>query len=368
MKKISDNINYLLAIHQTVKLSLPRFLAIKKYFKNDFKEAFNAPLNTWQNVAIDRKFIEKFFLKKKDVKVGIFENIFEKQAIKIIIYGDENYPESLKHISDPPAIFFVRGEILPQDFPAISVVGSRKISNYGKRVMEHLLPPLISQGITIISGLALGTDALAHKIALENGGRTLAVLGNAIDKIQPNFNERLGKSILTQNKGAIISEYLPGSPTRPENFPVRNRIVSGLSKGVLIIEATERSGTLITARLAGEQNREVFAVPGDIFSSTSQGTNQLLFDGRAHPAISAEKILEILGFRDLKFQQKMQMQIPGSGETEILDLFPTSTAIHIDELIRKSHFSATEISSKLMILELKGLVKNLGQQMYVKEV
>ncbi len=368
MKKTEKNINYLLAIHQTVKLSLPRFLAVKKYFKNDFEKAFKASLGEWTKVGIDKKFIENFFLKKEKTQIGIFENIFKKKNIKIVIYGDENYPESLKYISDPPALFFMRGEMLPIDFPALSVVGSRKISSYGKRVMEYLLPELVRQGVTIISGLALGTDALAHKIALENGGRTIAVLGNSIDKIQPAFNEKIGQNILDQDKGCIISEYLPGSQTRPENFPVRNRIVSGLSKGVLIIEASERSGTLITARLAGEQNREVFAVPGDIFSPTSKGTNQLLFDGRAHPAISAEKILEIMGFHDLKFQQSIQTQIPESGETDILDLFSGNEKIHIDELIRKSSYSTTEISSKLMILELKGLVKNLGQQCYVREV
>ncbi len=367
-EKQKINLNYLLAIHQAVKITLPRFLALKKFFENDFEKAFKSPIHIWAQSGIDRKAIEKFFLKKDLVPVGNFEKIFQQKKIKVLLYGDENFPESLKYIDNPPAILFIRGEIIPTDFPSIAVIGTRKISNYGKQVLEYLLPPLIEKGLTIVSGLALGTDNLAHKITLKNKGRTLAVLGNAIDKIQPAFNEKTGEDILEKNLGAIVSEYLPGSPTRAGNFPVRNRIVSGLSQAVLIIEASERSGTLITARLANEQGREVFAVPGDIFSGTSKGTNQLIFDGKAHPAISAGQILEIMGFKDLEFQKKMRTEIPSSGETDILNLFSGSDKIHIDELIRNSSYSTTEISSKMMILELQGLVKNLGQQVYQKVV
>lgn len=356
---------YLVAIHRAANITHKRFLKLKSFFNNDFQKAFNASIRDWQEAQIDPKGIETFFLNQKKVEPKKEMEQLHKCNAKILVNDNDKLIYPLKNIQNPPVLLFMRGHLEETDFPAISVVGSRKISPYGRRALEFILNEITQEGVTIVSGLAFGADALAHQIALNNGCRTIAVLGNGIDEIYPQQNKNLGEKIIQENRGAILSEYLPGTPIRPENFPVRNRIVAGLSKATILIEAAEKSGTLITAELANEMGREVFAVPGEIFSKTSKGTNQLLEKGQAHPALSGRRILEMLNLGKHKIPKKTKKDFPLSElDAQILQLLENEGKMHINEIYQQCSLENSVISSTLLLLEMKGLVHNLGNQTY----
>ncbi len=240
---------------------------------------------------------------------------------------------------------------------------------YGKRCIEELVGGIADAGITIVSGLALGVDTYAHKVAFDHGAQTICVLGNGIDTVYPSHNQKFAEYLIAEKKGVILSEYFPGTSPIPEYFPMRNRIVAGLSKATLIIEAAEKSGSLITASLALEQGREVFAVPGEIFAKNAQGTNRLLERGEAHPALSASQILDVLGFEQIAKQKKAKDILTPTGiENDILELFGTEHRVHIDDLIRASHLPAPLLNSNISLMEIRGLIRHEGNQMYVKNI
>lgn len=358
---------YLLALHRGLNLTFIRFQKLKKHFSNDFEKAFNAKISDFQAADIDPRGIEKFFAERSNISPEKEWETLKKLNANVLAYDDENFPVLLRNIYNPPVLLFVRGSFSDADFPSISVVGSRKISAYGTRALSFILKPIAEQKITIVSGLAFGADALAHKTALDNKCKTIAVLGNGIDKIYPMQNKILGERILEENLGAIVSEYLPGSGVRPENFPIRNRIIAGLSKATIIIEAAQKSGTLITAQLANEMGRSVYAVPGEIFCKNNKGANQLIADGVAHPALSGTQILSDLGFKNLKQKRDASQNIPKTGiETDILKTFENNDKLHIDEIFRNCPLANPVISSNILILEIKGFLKNIGNQIYVK--
>ncbi len=364
---MDKNKKFAIAVHRAMSLSPIRFIKSKTFFRNDWESMWKAKISDLQEADIDKKGIEKFFTNRGEVDPDAEIEKLNKCGAQVIIRGDISYPVCLENIPNPPTMFFVRGEMRETDFPAIAVVGARKISSYGKRALEKIVSPLAMSGVTIVSGLALGTDVLAQKCAVENGSRTIGVLGNGIDNIYPFQNKFFAEKFLAENRGAIISEFFPGAETRPENFPIRNRIVSGLAKAVLVIEAAGKSGSLITAQIAIEQNREVFAVPGEIFSSNSVGTNQLVFDGSAHPALNGKDILEICGFHNFEQKQKAKTQIPQTGvESEILKFFESESKIHLDDIIRLSKLPGHVVSSTVSILEIKGFLKHCGRQIYAK--
>ena len=361
----SEQQGFLLAFHRAMTLTSLRYEKIKQVFQNDWEKAFHSNLNELHDTGIDRKGIEKFLSTRDKVHPKKEWECFQRTGAKILLHGEKEYPQQLTFIYNPPPILFYKGEIKPEDFPSVSVVGARKISSYGKRVVENLVGEIAAAGITIVSGLAMGVDAEAHKMALFHGTRTIGVLGNGIDTIYPQQNKNLAARML--KKGAILSEYLPGTEIRPENFPVRNRMVAGLSKATIVVEAAEKSGSLITAKLANEQGREVFAVPGDLFSPGSAGTNQLILEGVAAPALSGKQILEHLGFKQLESQKQARLDIPESGtESDVLKLFEEGEKVHLDDLIRRSNQSQATVSSTILVLEVKGVIKNLGRQIYVR--
>lgn len=284
--------------------------------------------------------------------------------IRKITLQDKNYPAILKEISDPPKELYIKGEIINQDKLAMAVVGTRKFTHYGKQVAFDIVGGLAKLGITIVSGLARGIDTWAHQAALENNGRTIAVLGSGIDRksLFPSSNYGLSEKI-AQN-GAVISEYPPGTPGAKFTFPQRNRIISGLSLGVVVVEAPEQSGALITAALALEQNREVFAVPGNIYEKNSQGTNRLIKMG-AKSVSNIEDILEELNLSHLITAPRKKKIKPETKEEEIILSFLSAQPLHIDEIIKKSKLPASIVNSVLMILELKGAIRNLGRNQFV---
>ncbi len=269
------NIPYLLALHSIDGLGPIRLKAILDYFKD--------PKLAWE--AQDKKI-------KSKLEPQEYAKSIKDAGISWITLFDDSYPKLLKQIYDPPVVLYYKGEILPQDENAIAIVGTRRMTGYGKAITDQFTQLLVGYGLTIVSGLARGVDSEAHLAALKSGGRTIAVLGGGLNQIYPPENKNLAEKIIA-GFGAIISEFLPNALSQPGNFPARNRIISGLSKAVLVTEASEDSGSLITARLALEQGREVFAVPGPITSKLSKGPIDLIKEG-AKPIFNVEDILEEL--------------------------------------------------------------------------
>jgi DNA processing protein len=285
------------------------------------------------------------------------------EEIKTINIKDKNYPRLLKKIKDAPEVLYYRGEILPNE-NCFAIVGTRRYSSYGKQVALEITGDLAEAGLIIVSGLAPGIDTFSHTAAVERKKRTIAVLGTGLDEksIYPQSNLKLARKIL-ETGGCLISEYPPGTPGSQFTFPNRNRIISGLSLGVLVVEAKQKSGALITANYAFSQNRKVFAIPGPIYSSNSKGCHYLIKQG-AKLVENANDILKELNLLELP-----KLTSPGLvwGENEeeslILEVLKEE-ALDIDKIIEKTKLSAQKVASTLAILEIKGKVRNLGVNIY----
>ncbi len=312
----------------------------------------------------------RHILDYKDFKFG--EAQVKKAAqlgVEIISFWDNRYPENLKKIYDPPAFIFVKGELNPNDRFAIGVVGTRLASSYGKVIAEKFSKELAKKGLTVVSGMARGIDTISHWAAIHAGGRTFAILGSALDKIYPAENTKLADKIMSQ--GALISEFYLGTGPDAVNFPRRNRIIAGLSLGTVVIEAGIRSGALLTANYALEQNREVFAVPGNVNSPKSSGTNQLIKEGAKLTASVDDILAELepqLKFFLNKEEQNSREKLEDLSEAEkkLLRLL-SHEPIHIDKLSHLIGKSTAETLSLLLPLEFKDLVKQLQGKMFIKE-
>jgi DNA processing protein len=328
-------------------------------------EHFKGPKNIWNASKTDLKllpFITREVMmqlldeQKKD-KAGEYLKKTKDLGINIITIEDELYPTGLKNIYDPPIVIYMKGRLV-KDEKAIAVVGSRNATSYGLNMAKSLSYYMAGYGITVISGMARGVDSYAHKGAINAGGRTIAVLGCGLDIVYPPENKSLMEKIA--HSGAVLSEYLPGVQPMPYNFPARNRIISGISMGVVIVEAGKRSGSLITADFALEQGREVFAVPGNAGSLYSVGTNRLIKEG-AKMVTEVEDIFEELGiFADLKNKEafglnKSRLQGLSSSELKIVECISLEP-LHVDTILQKSGLGAQEVNSILIMLELKGII------------
>lgn len=289
----------------------------------------------------------------------------EAMGITFLCHNDPGYPENLLKIYDPPPVIFIRGLLKSSDKLAVAVVGSRKPSPYGQVVAEKLAKDLVAVGITIVSGMARGIDTAAHKGALAGGGRTIAVLGCGPDVVYPRENRGLMEKII--ENGAIISEFPPGMHPEPWHFPVRNRIISGLSQGTVVVEAAERSGALITADCALEQGRDVMAVPGNVVSPLSRGPHRLIKQG-ARLVEGAGDILDELGLEKLfpVPEPGNEGAIKMSKEEETLYTLLSLEPVSMDELIGKSGLSPQKAMAALMYLELKGLTRQMPGKFYIR--
>lgn len=331
-----------------------RFKTLNKVWQASAKELADAHLDLGQIEAV-REVIAKVDPEEELKKL-------QKYKVDVLIYPDQEYPKILKEIPDPPGILYLKGKISPEDEISLAVVGSRKYSSYGKRVTEQLVYCLAKNHLTIISGLALGIDAIAHEAALDAQGRTIAVLGCGLDQIYPTSNIRLADKILLSG-GAIISEFPLGMPALKYNFPIRNRIIAGMSLGALVVEATEISGSLLTAAAAIEYNREVFAVPGEIFAENSAGTNKLIKMG-AKIVTNYQDILEELKLEEKTLAVTARQILPANKEEENL-LKLLKGPLLADQIVNKSGYDTSLVNSLLVQMEIKGLIKNLGGTRYV---
>lgn len=283
--------------------------------------------------------------------------------IAIVTLEDADYPKLLAEIPTAPPMLYVRGSLNPNDDWALAVVGTRSPTSYGKEATRHVVSGLAQSGVTIVSGLAIGIDAVAHMAALESGGRTLAVLGCGLDIIYPERHRKLAEQVMEQ--GALISDYPLGTKPHPANFPPRNRIISGLSLGTLVVEAGEQSGALITVNFALDQGRDVFALPGSIFNKTSAGTHKLIRNGAAL-VTCADDILHELNLTTLTVHQEVAAALPDDPtEVALLNLLSKEPQ-HVDMLSRASGLPSAVVSSTLAILELKGFVRQAGTMEYVR--
>jgi DNA processing protein len=287
----------------------------------------------------------------------------ERLGIGALTLLDVDYPTALRQIADPPPVLFVRGRLEPTDEPAVALVGTRQATPYGRAVAERLAAELGRAGVTVTSGLARGIDTAAHRAALEAGGRTLAVLANGLDQVYPPQNEHLARRIVEQRAGALVAELPPGVPPDAVNFPRRNRIIAGLSRVTVIVEADVRSGALITADFALEQGREVMAVPGSIMSRMSRGTHELLKQG-ASPVTGAEDVLQVLGSAP---RESSTPRLPtlAPDEQRVWDALADEPR-HIDELARGLDRRVGEVAATLAVLELQGLARQVGAMQYTR--
>ena len=329
--------------------------------------AWLAPESAWTNLGQPR--LSTIALARLNIDPGKERVLLDESGIWVIPFTDPTFPKLLTEIPDAPALLYVRGTYRTCNSDhLIAIVGSRKFTNYGKQVTEELARALVQAGYTIVSGLAFGIDAIAHEATLEANGKTLAILGSGIDdaSLSPQTHLNLAHDIL--EKGALISELGPGTNASTGTFPARNRIMAGLSQGVIVVEAAEESGSLITARLALDYNREVFAVPGSIFSPTSSGTHALLKEG-AKLVTGIHDILAELGdtfaTQETVSEVSEILQTLSSEEATVYKSL-THEGIHVDKLIAAARLEAMQVSTILTKLELRGLAKNIGNMHYTR--
>jgi DNA processing protein len=312
--------------------------------------------------GLGAKTVARLVAVRNDVDIDVLWQKAEALGASVLTSDDPAYPPRLKEIEQPPPVLFVRGDWQPEDEMAVAIVGTRRVTAYGRQVTEELAAHLAANGITIISGLARGVDEIAHTAALATGGRTAAVLGSGVDRIYPPENRGLAEKIM--KSGAIISDYPIGTAPEGTNFPPRNRIISGLSMATIVVEAGETSGALITAEFAAEQGRDVFAVPGNILAPQSKGTNRLIQNG-ALPLLSPDDVLQALDLGRAGEQRAARRALPTDEiERQVLTTLG-SEPLHVDEIRNQTGLPVEKVSAALVMMELKGMVRQVGGMQYV---
>ncbi|NQV12995.1 MAG: DNA-protecting protein DprA [Parcubacteria group bacterium] len=362
---MNPDLKYWNAINLEPKIGPARFKKLYNYFET-MGQAWQANRSELRQAGLENKVIEALQEKRHEISPEQEMEKLTQEGIKIITIQDKEYPPLLAEISDPPALLYFKGKIPISDL-AIAVVGTRKSTLYGEQVTPDIVSPLASRKITIVSGLARGIDTLAHRATLEAGGQTIAVLAGGLDKqnIYPYANRQLAEKIAQH--GALISEFPLGTRTYPGNFVQRNRIISGFSHGTLVVEAPARSGALITAQFALEQNREVFAVPGNINQNNSAGPNNLIKMG-AKLTSSATDVLEEFDvtINSLNSPDHLNTNIvPSTPEEAKLLTHLSKDPIHIDKLGELSKLDTSVISSTLTLMEIQGKIRHLGAMTYI---
>ena len=393
-----DSLGYWIALSQTPGLGAARFRMLESHFDGDMATAWRAPQRELRAAGIGGGVANAITESRDKVDPEReLERLF-RSGVGAVTWHDSEYPARLKEIPDPPPVLYRKGDLHPEDENSVAVVGTRRPSDYGKRVTTELCGALATRGITVVSGLALGIDAQAHKAALDTRGRTIAVLGNGLDTVYPRENRRLAERILGEG-GALVSEFALGARPEASNFPRRNRIISGMTLGTLITEASETSGTRWTVYHALEQNREIFCVPGSIYSEASKLTNRLIREG-AKLVCNVGDILVEIGLDTSERQIAMAFDgsdsrnpgiddggpagIDNAGypvspnpeavsarnsetvDSDELDVLKhiTNEPTHIDDLARLAGKPITEVSGLLSMLEIKGLVIQAGMMHY----
>ncbi|MEW6610712.1 MAG: DNA-processing protein DprA [Patescibacteria group bacterium] len=366
-KIMDDDLPYWAAFSYCRNLGSVRLRKVASAFPS-LKDAWEAPLAEFHSLGFEEGVLGEIDARRKELDpLSVWERV-EKEGLTLVPITHPDYPPLLHEIFAPPSFLYARGALAPsKDEIAIAVVGTRRITPYGEQATEMLVRPLAKNGCTIVSGLAYGVDARAHEITLEERGRTVAVLGCGLDRasVYPNHHRYLADKIADEG-GCVVSEHAPGTPPLKHHFPYRNRIIAGLARATLVIEAPEGSGALTTAAHALEFNRDVMAVPGNITSPNAVGANMLLKKG-AIPVTCAEDIFSALNLSEVKATLDIKQKLPDTEEeSKMFEALTLDDPIHIDVLAQQTALAPPAAASTLAMLELKGMVKNVGGMRYIK--
>jgi len=356
-----EELAYWIVLSRVAGIGRARLRRLKQCF-GALDRAWGASAAQLRSAGLDERTVEHLLEARASLNPDAEMGRLRQCGIQALTADDERYPSRLREAPDGPAVLYVRGSLPPDSTPLVAVVGTRRPTSYGRQATAELVDGLVSRGVIIVSGLAIGIDTVAHREALERGGTTVAVLASGLDLVYPAENLALAQRIAAN--GALVSEYPPGVKPRPESFLLRNRIMSGLSAGVVVIEAGERSGALRTAHAAVDQNREVFALPGSIFSTQSRGTNHLIQEG-AKLVRSVEDILVELGIDVPTPELCPPIRVQADAVQVRLLAAMGSTPVHADDLARELMLPSGDVSAALTLLELQGLVQDVGSMQYV---
>jgi DNA processing protein len=358
-----QELQYWVAFGRVPAIGRARFAVLESHF-GSLEDAWQASPADLQRAGISGNALSALLAARDGISPETELERLDRLGVQALTWQDETYPAKLKEIYDRPPVLYVRGTLTAADEWSIALVGTRRATAYGRQAAEELAIGLARNGITISSGLARGIDAIGHRAALNEGGRTIAVLACGLDLVYPPEHLKLAQEIM--ERGALLSDYPLGTQPRSEYFPRRNRIMVGISLGVLVVEGDLKSGALITARQALDENREVFAVPGSIYAPTFRGTNWLIQNGQGKLVTRVEDVLEELNLSMAEHQLEAKELLP-SDETEAALLRHLSQEpIHIDDVRRQSGLPIAAVSSGLAMLELKGVVRQVGTMSYVK--
>ena len=358
-----NELQYWVAFGRVPQIGRARFSLLEAHF-GKLEDAWKASPAALQAAGLSGNALSALLAARDSISPEAELEKLERLGVRALTWHDEAYPPRLKEIFDRPPILYVRGQLTSTDEWAVAVVGTRRATVYGRQVAEELSDGLARSGITVVSGLARGIDSICHRTAVAAGGRTIAALACGLDLVYPPENLRLAQEIT--ERGALVSDYTLGTQPRSEYFPRRNRIMVGLSLGVLVVEGDLKSGALITARIALDENREVFAVPGGIYTPTFRGTNWLIQAGQAKLVTRVEDILEELNLTMASHQMEAKELLPADEtEARLLRLL-SSEPIYIDDLRRESGLPVETVSSALAMLELKGMARQVGAMNYVR--
>jgi DNA processing protein len=361
MRTDPDQLRYLVGFTSVPGIGRVRLSLLQGYF-GDLERAWMASMDELQSAGLDAKSARALVATRASVSLDDELAKLKQLDVKALSPDDPLFPPRLREVYDCPIMIYVRGTVIREDECAVAVVGTRHPSVYGRQAAEEITKELARNKVTIVSGLAAGIDAVAHRATLDAGGRTIAVCGCGLDMVYPSNHATLARQVMEH--GALVSEFPLGTRPKAEHFPQRNRIISGMSLGVLVVEAGEESGALLTTNRALEQNRDVFAIPGSIFSPLSVGTNYLIQQG-AKLIRNCEDILEELNLNMVPHQLEMrELVAPTDTEAQVL-MHLTKEATHIDALCRISGLPTPTVTSTLAMLELKGLARQVGGMNYI---
>jgi DNA processing protein len=358
---MKGNTKYWIGFNLVKGIGPVRLEKLLHYF-GDIQTAWKARSYQLQAAGLNETLLRRMIDIRNRVSLDVMEQEIISRGIKVLTWDDPEYPDRLRQITQSPFVLYIKGEIDTDDIWAVAIVGTRRYTAYGRQVAENLSHTLAQNGITIISGLARGIDGIAHKAALAAGGRTIAVLGSGLDILYPPEHRDLANEI--SKLGALISDYPLGTPPDGSNFPPRNRIISGLSKCIIVIEAGEKSGALITATYAAEQGKEVFSVPGKITAPTSKGTNLLIKQG-AHPLLDPQDVLDMLNMTLVTEQRVIRKALPGDPKEAVLYQTIGDEPLHVDEISSLVDMPIEEVTSTLALMELKGMVRKTFGMKYM---
>ncbi len=358
---MKNNTKYWVGFNLVKGIGPVRLEKLLQYF-GDIQAAWEARSYHLQAAGLNDNLVKRISEIRNRVSLDELEQKLRIQGIQVLTWDDQAYPDRLRQIVQSPFVLYIKGQLLAEDAWAVAIVGTRRYSSYGRQVAENISHTLARNGITIISGLARGIDGIAHRTAIDAGGRTIAVLGSGLDILYPPEHRALAEEI--SKEGALISDYPLGTPPDGSNFPPRNRIISGLSKIIIVIEAGERSGALITATYAAEQGKEVFAVPGKISAPMSKGTNLLIKQG-AHPLLDPQDVLDLLNMTLVAEQRVIRKALPSDPKEAVLYQAVGEEPLHVDEICSQVNLPIEEVTSTLALMELKGMVRKTFGMKYV---